>query len=104
MLFCVIAATLTLGACLAVLLPLIGGIKGGPAAADHDLEVYRDQLAELGRDVARGLIQSAEAEEARTEIGAASCVSLPPSPVRKRNGPRASRNSWRQSRSWQYRW
>jgi len=69
MLFCVIAATLTLGACLAVLLPLIGGIKGGPAAADHDLEVYRDQLAELGSDVARGLIQSAEAEEARTEIG-----------------------------------
>ncbi|TGV94001.1 c-type cytochrome biogenesis protein CcmI, partial [Mesorhizobium sp. M2D.F.Ca.ET.145.01.1.1] len=35
---------------------------------DHDLEVYRDQLAELDRDAARGLIRPAEAAEARAEI------------------------------------
>ncbi|AZO09094.1 c-type cytochrome biogenesis protein CcmI [Mesorhizobium sp. M3A.F.Ca.ET.080.04.2.1] len=69
MLFWVIAAILTLGASLAVLLPLAGGPKGASAAGSHDLEVYRDQLSEIDRDVARGLIQPAEAEEARAEIG-----------------------------------
>ncbi|NUS22034.1 MAG: c-type cytochrome biogenesis protein CcmI [Mesorhizobium sp.] len=69
MLFWVIAAILTLGASLAVLLPLTGGLKGSSPAGDHDLEVYRDQLSELDRDMARGLIQPGEAEEARAEIG-----------------------------------
>ncbi|MER8388034.1 c-type cytochrome biogenesis protein CcmI [Mesorhizobium sp. M1380] len=68
MLFWVIAAILTLGASLAVLLPLTGGSKNASAAGDHDLEVYRDQLAELDCDMARGLIQPMEAEEARAEI------------------------------------
>ncbi|MES0138725.1 c-type cytochrome biogenesis protein CcmI [Mesorhizobium sp. M0016] len=68
MLFWVIAALLTLGASLAVLLPLTGGGTDAPTSSDHDLEVYRDQLAELERDAARGLIQPAEAEEARAEI------------------------------------
>ena len=68
MLFWVIAALLTLGASLAVLLPLS---RRGPTHAiegSHDLEVYRDQLAELDRDAERGLIQPAEAEQARAEI------------------------------------
>jgi cytochrome c-type biogenesis protein CcmH len=69
MLFWVITAVLTLGASLAVLLPLAGGTKLVSASSAHDLEVYRDQLSELDRDVARGLIQPAEAEEARAEIG-----------------------------------
>jgi len=68
MLFWVIAAILTLGASLAVLLPLTGGMKGALPAGDHDLEVYRDQLSELDRDMARGLIQPGEADEARAEI------------------------------------
>ena len=68
MLFWVIAAVLTLGASLAVLLPLAGRSNGASSSSDHDLEVYRDQLAELDRDAARGLIQPAEAEEARAEI------------------------------------
>ncbi|ESY43221.1 c-type cytochrome biogenesis protein CcmI [Mesorhizobium sp. RSR380A] len=68
MLFWVIAAILTLGASLTVLLPLTSGGKDAPTSSDHDLEVYRDQLAELERDAARGLIQPAEAEEARAEI------------------------------------
>lgn len=68
MLFWVIAAILTLGASLAVLLPLAGGAKGVSSSGDHDLEVYRDQLSELDRDAARGLIQPAEATEARAEI------------------------------------
>lgn len=69
MLFWVIAALLTLGASLAVLLPLAGRTTIRAADGAHDLEVYRDQLAELDRDAARGLIQPAEAGEARAEIG-----------------------------------
>ncbi|MER9299699.1 c-type cytochrome biogenesis protein CcmI [Mesorhizobium sp. M0621] len=68
MLFWVIAAILTLGASLAVLLPLAASSKGASSSGDHDLEVYRDQLSELDRDAARGLIQPAEATEARAEI------------------------------------
>ncbi|UCI18218.1 c-type cytochrome biogenesis protein CcmI [Mesorhizobium sp. B2-1-8] len=68
MLFWVIAAILTLGASLAVLLPLAGASKDASSSGDHDLEVYRDQLDELDRDAARGLIGPAEAAEARAEI------------------------------------
>jgi len=68
MLFWVIAAILTLGASLAVLLPLAAGSRRASSSGDHDLEVYRDQLSELDRDAARGLIQQAEATEARAEI------------------------------------
>ena len=71
MLFWVIAALLTLGASLAVLLPLAGRRRRAIGRRRHDLEVYRDQLAELDRDAARGLIQPAEAEQARAEIAPA---------------------------------
>ncbi len=36
-------------------------------AAAFDMQVYRDQLTELDRDVARGVIDAAEAERARVE-------------------------------------
>jgi len=68
MLFWIAAALLTLAASLAVILPLAGRSRADSAAA-HDIEVYRDQLKELERDAARGLIGAAEAEEARAEIG-----------------------------------
>ena len=67
MLFWFIAALLTLGASLAVLLPLTTRGDADSSDSDHDLEVYRDQLAELDRDAERGLIQTAEAEQARAE-------------------------------------
>jgi len=38
-----------------------------PAAA-YDLQVYRDQLSELDRDLARGTLSEAEATRARTEV------------------------------------
>lgn len=40
----------------------------GEARAAYDLAVYRDQLAELDRDLARGLIGAGEAEAAKAEI------------------------------------
>ena len=38
------------------------------APAGHDVAVYRDQLAEIETDLARGLISSADADAARIEI------------------------------------
>lgn len=69
MLFWIVAALLTLGASLAVLAPLARARRSVATAADHDLEVYKDQLQELERDSRRGLINPAEAEQARAEIG-----------------------------------
>ncbi|MDR3536922.1 MAG: c-type cytochrome biogenesis protein CcmI [Acetobacteraceae bacterium] len=51
-----------------LLLPLLRGPRGVAARASYDRAVYRDQLEELDRDVARGLIQDAEAASARLEI------------------------------------
>lgn len=60
---------LTLGALAAVLWPLV---RPPAAAADDraagDLAVYRDQLAEVERDLGRGLIRPEEAAAARLEI------------------------------------
>jgi len=68
MVFWFFAALLTLGASLAVLLPLASRPRGVAAGNSHDIEVYRDQLAELDRDASRGLIQPEDAEQARAEI------------------------------------
>ena len=38
------------------------------AAAEHDMQVYRDQLREVERDRARGIIAEAEAGRLRTEV------------------------------------
>jgi len=43
--------------------------RGGQAAAAYDLGVYRDQLREVERDVARGILSEEDAARARTEIG-----------------------------------
>ena len=47
--------------------PLLKGATQ-EAATHPDLAVYRDQLAELEREVARGLLPAAEADSARLEI------------------------------------
>jgi cytochrome c-type biogenesis protein CcmH len=52
---------------LAVLWPL-SRARAVASARDADLAVYRDQLAEIERDGARGLIAAPEAEAARIEV------------------------------------
>ncbi len=69
MLFWIIAALLTAGACLAILLPAMRDRVAGADDTRFDLEVYQDQLAELERDLSRGVIEKADAEQARAEIG-----------------------------------
>lgn len=68
MVFWTVAALLTLAASLAVLLPLSRRERAIGAGQNHDLEVYRDQLAELDRDASRGLIASSDVAEAHAEI------------------------------------
>lgn len=68
--FWLFAAALTLIVAVAILWPLWRSRPDAaePAAA-YDLRVYRDQLAEIDRDLARGIIDQADAERLRTEIG-----------------------------------
>ena len=65
-------ALMTAAAMFAVLLPLgLGSARraGGNDAQANEAMVYKDQLAEIERDVAAGQIGRAEAEAARVEIG-----------------------------------
>src|SRR5947199_9701466 len=61
-----VLALMTAAAIFAVLWPL--GRVRTPVAAGNDVAVYRDQLDEIARDRAAGLIGEAEAEAARVEV------------------------------------
>ncbi|GGD29381.1 c-type cytochrome biogenesis protein CcmI [Sinisalibacter lacisalsi] len=47
---------------------LFTGPDDAATTADYDMQVYRDQLKELDRDVGRGVIGAEEAERAKVEI------------------------------------
>jgi len=65
----VIFAALTASVLYVLLRPLMtGSAEGGGSRAAFDATVYRDQLEEVERDRARGLIGDADAEAARLEI------------------------------------
>lgn len=64
MVFWIAALFLTL-VCVAL---LVASFRTPPDASAPDLEVYRDQLAELDRDAARGIIAPQEADATRTEV------------------------------------
>lgn len=68
MVFWTLAAVMTGLVLIALLWPLARP-KPAEGRAHFDGAVYRDQLAEIERDAARGLIGEAEANAARTEIG-----------------------------------
>jgi cytochrome c-type biogenesis protein CcmH len=51
-----------------LILPLARGGTRGPARADYDRAVFRDQLREIARDLERGVITEMEAAPARLEI------------------------------------
>jgi cytochrome c-type biogenesis protein CcmH len=68
MLFLLLFTAVALGTVTVVCLPLLRGV---PAAVDRgyfDRVVYRDQLKEVERDLARGVLNPAEADSARLEI------------------------------------
>lgn len=53
----------------AVTRPLLARSSTGLAQADTELAVYRDQLEEIDRERAQGLIAGTEADDARAEVG-----------------------------------
>ena len=70
-----------------LLLPLLARQRGAVGREDYNLAVYRDQLVEIERDVARGVLNSEHADAARTEIGRR-ILSLGPTEVERRPGGR----------------
>src|SRR4051794_18529912 len=52
-----------------LLLPLLARRHNPRSREAYNLAVYRDQLAEIDRDLARGLLTAEQAETARAEIG-----------------------------------
>ncbi len=69
MLFWILAAAMTAAALLLILPPLFRAAPPAPTREAYDREVYRDQLGEVDRDHARGLINAAQADAAKAEIG-----------------------------------
>ncbi|MBY8975566.1 c-type cytochrome biogenesis protein CcmI [Rhodobacteraceae bacterium NNCM2] len=66
--FIAIAAAVALVTGLIIVLPLLRSTGDAPGRAELDTALYRDQLAEVDRDMERGTISPAEAEGARAEI------------------------------------
>ncbi len=61
--------SLSLGALGLILYPLVRRRPPtAPGRADYDITVYKDQLAEIDRDLERDLMSPAQAVEARTEV------------------------------------
>ena len=68
MIFWIVAGALTALAVAGLLLPLLRRPRTEIARSAYDVAVYKDQLAEIDRDLARGEIGAEQAAAARTEI------------------------------------
>ncbi|MEM0990288.1 MAG: c-type cytochrome biogenesis protein CcmI [Pseudomonadota bacterium] len=66
--FYLIAGGLAILAALVMVRPLIARRGTSPEQAQTDTKVFRDQLAEVDRDLARGTISETEADGARLEV------------------------------------
>ncbi|HWU62457.1 MAG TPA: c-type cytochrome biogenesis protein CcmI [Ensifer sp.] len=69
MFFWIIVSCVTALLAVALLAPLLRRSATAGGEHSHDVEVYRDQMSEVDRDAAAGLISAEEAEYARAEIG-----------------------------------
>lgn len=83
-------ALMTAAAVLAVLWPLS---RRGESRGGSDIAVYRDQLDEVGRDRAAGLIGEAEAEAARVEVSRRLIAAADAAEAERR--PRGDSSLWR---------
>ena len=68
MIFWLIAGAMTVIVIAALLAPLLRRPPEAAARGDYDLSVYRDQLAELERDLARGVLTEDQVSAARLEV------------------------------------
>jgi len=81
-------ALLTVVTLAVLLVPLLRSRPVLVGRAEYDLTVYRDQLAEIDRELERGTLQPDQAEAARTEIQRRI---LAAGEKREKDGPAASR-------------
>jgi cytochrome c-type biogenesis protein CcmH len=66
--FWIVAGFMSLLVAFLILLAFLRPRAGGAPAAAYDLQVYRDQLKEVDRDLERGILTESEAARARTEV------------------------------------
>ncbi|TDE40835.1 c-type cytochrome biogenesis protein CcmI [Antarcticimicrobium sediminis] len=66
--FWIITSAMAVAAAALLVLALLRARGGAGPAAAYDLRVYRDQLKEVDRDLARGVIGEADAERIRAEV------------------------------------
>ena len=69
MIFWAVAGVLTAVVAATLVGAVIRGGGDGQADGAHDLRVYRDQLSEVDRDLARGILDTDAAARARAEVG-----------------------------------
>jgi len=82
MLFWLSVAVLVAVVLLALLRPLLRrSLQPADVVGGADMAVYRDQLDEIERDAARGLISASDAEAARAEVGRRLLAHAGPPPV-----------------------
>lgn len=68
MVFWTVTALIAFAAALLLAMIIIRAREQGEPAAAYDLRVYRQQLREVDKDLARGVINEGDAERIRTEI------------------------------------
>ncbi|WP_299040942.1 c-type cytochrome biogenesis protein CcmI [uncultured Tateyamaria sp.] len=66
--FWIVTAVLTFAVLATLARAMLRGTVGDKPPAAYDLDVYRDQLREVDRDLARGVLSEADAERVRTEV------------------------------------
>ncbi|CAO3415018.1 c-type cytochrome biogenesis protein CcmI [Azospirillum doebereinerae] len=91
MLFWIFAAAMTVAVLLLIVPPLLKPAEAAPARDAYDREVYRDQLDELERDRARGLVNAAQAEAAKAEIARRMLATAAPAASGDGRAPRAAK-------------
>ncbi|WP_145104177.1 c-type cytochrome biogenesis protein CcmI [Cereibacter sediminicola] len=67
-LFWILAGVIALGVGAILVQALLRGGRGAAPAAAYDMQVYRDQLREIERDLARGTIAAEEADRLKAEV------------------------------------
>lgn len=98
MLFWVIAAVMTAIVTLVLLGPVVRARPELSEAPElHDIEVYRDQLTEVDRDLADGLVEPAQAEVAKTEISRRLLAAARKSEMADTAGRGAQNRGWRRT-------
>ncbi|WP_146346961.1 c-type cytochrome biogenesis protein CcmI [Falsiphaeobacter marinintestinus] len=68
MTFWIVTSLMALAVAALMVVTLLRARNGAEPAAAYDLQVYRDQLKDVDRDLARGTLAEADAERIRTEV------------------------------------